>query len=207
MEQLDRKSGWDIVLLDICMPGILGTQIAGEIRRRRDKTEIVFLTTSDEYAIDAFALKAAHYLIKPFSQCQFDEAMDRAMSGFSAGLPKTIVIRSENGELHNLEMGEILYIESQDHGLTVYTRTQAFSEARRSIARLFEALETLSSGQFIIPYKGYIVNQKAILTIERENIVLKNGVRIPIPKRGYKELQNQYLDYVFESNRRGGTGK
>ena len=45
----------DIVLPDICMPGISGTDVAREIHVRRDKTEIVFLTASDEYAADAFA--------------------------------------------------------------------------------------------------------------------------------------------------------
>lgn len=207
LEHLEQNGGCDIALLDICMPGILGTQVAKEIRRRHDKTEIVFLTTSDEYAVDAFQLKAAHYLLKPFSKAEFDEAMDRAMTCFAARKPKTIVIKSENGELHNVEIGEILYIESRDHGLTVTTKTTVFTESRRSLTRILEELEALSRGQFISPYKGYIVNQKAILTIERENIVMKNRVKIPIPKRGYKVLQDRYMDYIFEANRAGGEVK
>lgn len=202
LEALEQRGGCDIALLDICMPGILGTQLAAEIRRRHDKTEIIFLTSSDEYAVDAFALKAAHYLLKPFSQEQFDEAMDRAMARFSAGLPKNLVIKSENGELHNIDVGDILYIESQGHDVIVHTAAQTLTENRRSLARLLEELAALSPGQFLSPYKGYIVNQAAIITIQRENIILKSGVKIPIPKRGYKELQDRYLDYRFQTTLR-----
>lgn len=70
-----------MLLLDICMPGLLGTDIAREVRQRKDKTEIVFLTGSDEFAVEAFTLKAAHYLVKPFSQDEFDEALETSPQG------------------------------------------------------------------------------------------------------------------------------
>ncbi|MEG0664458.1 MAG: response regulator, partial [Clostridia bacterium] len=67
LDYIEKNGGYDIVLLDICMPGISGTAVAHEIRDRHDKTEIIFVTTSDEFAVDAFALKAVHYLIKPYT--------------------------------------------------------------------------------------------------------------------------------------------
>lgn len=201
LDHLDQSGVCDIALLDICMPGMLGTDVAREIRRRHDKTEIIFLTTSDEYAVDAFALKATHYLMKPFTQAQFDEAMDRAVARFSDRAPKQIAIRSEDGKLYNLDLDDILCIESQGHGLAVVTKERTVCECRRSLSRLLEELERLSPAQFISPYKGYIVNQKAIRTIEKDRILLKNGSRIPIPKRGYRELQNTYFDYMFGEGR------
>lgn len=83
-----EKNKFNIVLLDICMPGMLGTDVAREIRQRRDNTEIVFLTTSDEFAVDAFQVKAAHYLLKPFTQSDFDEALDRVMQNMDKYLTR-----------------------------------------------------------------------------------------------------------------------
>lgn len=206
LESLEKTGGCDIALLDICMPGILGTEVAKEIRKRRDKTEIIFLTTSDEYAIDAFALKATHYLMKPFTQQQFDEAMDRAMLRFADGLLKTIVIKPEGGGAQAVDINEILYIESRGHLLTVYTKNGSCTEGQRSLARLLEELEKQSPSQFISPYKGFIVNQKAIKTIEKEQIILRSGHRIPIPKRGFRELQNNYFDYMFPQNCKESEG-
>ncbi|MCI2058079.1 MAG: LytTR family DNA-binding domain-containing protein [Oscillibacter sp.] len=202
LERLDKTGGCDIALLDVCMPGLLGTDVAREIRKRRDRTEIIFLTTSNEYAVDAFALKAAHYLLKPFTQAQFDEAMDRAVSLFLDGAPVSIAVRAESGELYNVDIDDIFYIESADRSLTVYTRQQTICESRRSIARLLESLDALSPGQFISPYKGYIVNQKAIRAIEKDKIVLKTKQELPIPRRGYRELQDTYFNYMFTE---GGT--
>ena len=93
LDSLKSTGGFDILLLDICMPGINGTEVAREIRKRQDKCEIVFLTTSDEFAVDAFALKAAHYLLKPFTQELFDEAMDRALARFKNGEVKKIILK------------------------------------------------------------------------------------------------------------------
>ena len=178
------------------MPGILGTEVAKEIRRRHDKTELIFLTTSDEYAVDAFRLKAAHYLLKPFTQTQLDEAMDRAIKSFT-GAARRVCIRADSGELYNLELDDLFYVESQGHSLTVYARGQTLSESRRSLSRLQEELCRLSPGQFISPYKGYLVNLKAVTSITRERITLRCGATIPIPRREYKALQDQYMDYIF----------
>lgn len=197
LESLDKTGGCDIALLDICMPGILGTDVARSIRARCDKTEIIFLTASDEYAIDAFVLKAAHYLLKPFTKEQFDEAMDRAMLPFADGSIKNIAVKWEGGGTHFVDINEILYIESQGHLLTIYTKTGPYTEGQRSLGRFMEELERLSPRQFIAPYKGYIVNQKAIQSIQRDGIVLRSGHRIPIPKRGFRNLESAYFDYIF----------
>ena len=197
LENIEKSGGFDIVLLDICMPGLLGTDVAREIRARRDQTEIIFLTTSDEYAVDAFSLKAAHYLLKPFSQADFDEAMSRATARFAGGGAKTLVVKPEGGGAVMVDIGDITYIESRGHTLTVYTKSGAVTEGRRSLGRFFEELTALSPGQFIAPYKGYIVNQKAITAIRPEEIILRGGEKIPIPKRGFRELQNAYFDYIF----------
>lgn len=203
LENLAQTGGWDIVLLDICMPGILGTDVAREIRQRRDKTEIVFLTASDEYAVDAFALKAAHYLMKPFTQAQFDEAMGRATARFENGRVKNLVVKPEGGGAQMVDIGDILYIESRRHVLTVHTKTGDLTEGRRSLSRMLEELEALSPGQFIMPYKGYVVNQRAVTAIEPEQLLLRGGARVPIPRRSYREIQNRYFDYLFPKN--GGT--
>ncbi|MDD4849911.1 MAG: LytTR family DNA-binding domain-containing protein [Gemmiger sp.] len=197
LEQLDKTGSYDIVLLDVCMPGLLGTEVAEEIRARHSNTEIVFLSSSREYAVDAFALKAAHYLLKPFDSTQFAEAMDRAMARFAADAAKCLAIKPEGGGAQSVDIEQIDYIESWGHQLSVHTKKGLLTEGQRSLARLLEELEALSPGQFIMPYKGFIVNHKSIRAIEPTQIVLQCGVTIPIPKRGYRSLQNAHFDYMF----------
>ena len=72
-----------VALLDIYMPDMKGTELAQHIRAQCACAQIVFLTSSSECAVEAFALNAAHYLVKPFGQAEFEEAMNRALAPFA----------------------------------------------------------------------------------------------------------------------------
>lgn len=81
MDEMNRSGMPDIALLDICMPSIIGTEIAREIRNKseKDATDIVFLTTSSEFAVEAFALHANDYLKKPYTERRLTDMLDRIM--------------------------------------------------------------------------------------------------------------------------------
>lgn len=213
-----------IALLDICMPDILGTEIAADIRKRMPDTQIIFLTTSDEYAVDAFALHAAHYLIKPYTEEQFTEAMDRALAGYYAakapgltqdGAPdlpdlsgtapgQTLTIQntllpicSIGGSIGSIDINDILFIESHGHTLTLHCICQELTETRKTLAGMIDELNVRAPGQFVSPYKGYIVNQKAIRTIENDRIILRDDSYVPLPRRGISKIKDAYFDFMF----------
>lgn len=193
----EKTGGYDILLLDICMPGILGTDIAKEIRKKKGKSEIIFLTNSTEYAVEAFALKVAHYLVKPFTVEQFTEALDRAMEKFKSNQIKNINIKMRNGDLMFVELNEIIYAESFRHSQIVYLKSGESIEARQTLSQLLSLFNETSKGQFICPYKGFIVNQKSIRGIESDKIILKNDKEIPIVKRNFAAIKQQYFSFMF----------
>lgn len=197
LENLDKTGGFDILVLDVCMPGIDGTRVAAEIRRRKDKSEIIFLTASDEFAVDAFALKAAHYLVKPFTQAQISEALDRAMVHFAAGQAPTVALKLTGGGTRALELNEILWIESRNHTQTVFLKDGDSEEARESLSQLLSALEELSPGQFVSPCKGYLVNQKAIRTVAPKEIIMRSGQTVPLARGTFREFSDRYFAYMF----------
>lgn len=70
----------DIALLDICMPGILGTEIVRKIRdKNEDSTDFIFLTTSSDFAVEAFALHVNDYLTKPYTKERLTDTLDRVI--------------------------------------------------------------------------------------------------------------------------------
>lgn len=198
LDHLEKGGQCDIALLDICMPGIDGIQIARQLRECRDKTEIVFLTTSREFGVEAFAVKAAHYIIKPFAQSEMDEALSRAMKPFSVREPKKIVLQGESGILRIIEADKILYAENFRHHRAVYTADEELKETRRTLTVLAEELNQLCPGLFIQPYRGYVVNQNAIRAVTKEGILLQNGARIPIKGGDFRKVRDAYVEWAFQ---------
>lgn len=198
LEAWSKNGCYDILLLDICMPGILGTEVAKEIRARKENTEIIFLTTSSEFAVEAFTLKAAHYIVKPFSQAQFDEAMNRAVEKHKNKKVKNISLKLRSGEARLLDINEIIYVESFSHSQHIHLKTGEQIETRQTLSELLSLLREHAKEQFISPYKGYIVNQKGITSIQPGKVILKSGVQLPLVKRNFKEIKDGYFAFMFD---------
>lgn len=202
LESLDQNGGYDILILDIFMPGINGTEVAKEIRKRKDKTEIVFLTTSDDFAVMAFSLKATHYLVKPFTQSEFDEAMNRAVASFAKNNVLRLSFKLTGGSVKTVDIDDILYIENYKHEQQVQLKDGDVLSIREALNSLQEQLDKLSPHQFLTPYKGYIVNLKAVYSIEPDCMKLHGNKSIPIARRSFRELTDKYFAYTF-----GGKGQ
>ena len=177
-----------------------GTEVAKEIRKRRDKTEIVFLTSSDDFAVSAFSLKAAHYLVKPFTQSEFDEAMDRAVSFFRKSNVLKLSFKLTGGGVKTVDIDDILYIESYKHEQQIQLNNGDALSIREALNSLQEQLDELSPHQFLSPYKGYIVNLKAVHSIEPDCMKLHGNKSVPIARRSFRELTDKYFAYAFGGN-------
>ena len=79
IDTLEKGMIYDIYLLDIYMPGMTGMSVATELRNRKVKSPIIFLTSSVDHALEAFGVDATHYLLKPYSKDSFYVGMKKAM--------------------------------------------------------------------------------------------------------------------------------
>jgi len=162
VDAFEKEGNFDIVLL--------GTDIAAEMRKQKSRAEIVFLSTSEEFAVEAFAVRAAHYLVKPFTQKEFDQVMDRVMESIRQRHSGKMIFRLVGGGILVEEVNAILYVESNGHIQKVYTADHSLLETRQSLASLLDTLDAIAPGQFVSPGKSYIVNQSAIRVIKSDYI-------------------------------------
>ena len=133
----------DLVFLDIQMPRLSGLEVLELTRRDHG---VIFTTAFDQYALKAFDLRAIDYLLKPFAQTRFDEALARArtlLGQTSTGLKELatqpggklerLLIRDRN-QVHVLALDTVACIEAQDDYICIhsqgksYLKTQALSE-------------------------------------------------------------------------------
>lgn len=187
---VEKEKTYDIALMDICMPGILGTDAAGEMLAKSPDTNVIFLTTSDEYAVAAFAMNATHYLLKPFTQEQFDAAFDRAVQKLEACnfLPLACV-----DGMYRVRVNEIVSIEAQSHYLLLNLSTGEILRLRMKLSQMFEELQKFP--EFIRIGASYIVNLAFVRKISSGIMEMQNGVKIPVPRRSNEEVKKAYMDF------------
>ena len=192
---IEEGNQCDVAILDICIPDMLGTDLAKEVRRLSPRTSIIFLSVSRDYAVEAFALGAVHYVLKPFSDSEFFEAMDRALVRNEK--EKKLLLSLGNGIVESVDISTISYIESVAYRREVHTDTAVYEETRQTLHSLHERLEELSPGQFIQPYRGYIVNQDAIRTIMPDKIILHDGTAIIIKRGDFRRIRENFFSWTF----------
>ncbi|MEG0324144.1 MAG: LytTR family transcriptional regulator DNA-binding domain-containing protein, partial [Raoultibacter sp.] len=158
------------------------------------------LTASDEFAVEAFALKAAHYLVKPFSHDEFDEALSTALGRLAARGTKRITLKTRGGNVVSTDAAQIAYIENSSHSQHIHTTSGECIEARQTLNEVLLMLEKAAPGQFFSPYKGYVVNIDCIGTIEKTQVVLRDKTVIPATPANTRALKDRYFDRVFSSD-------
>ena len=84
----------DLALLDIDMPGMNGLELAAAIKQRRPDTAIIFLTGYSEYAVEAFAVRASGYLMKPVTRERLEKDVAYALSGKRGTPAGHVVVRT-----------------------------------------------------------------------------------------------------------------
>lgn len=190
LNAVEKGNGYDIAFLDIFMPGVLGTDIAEEMLSKSPDMGIIFLTISDEYAVEAFAMNATHYLLKPFSQEQFDTAMDRAVNKV---VDCDVISLSCVDGVYRIRMREIIFIESQGHYLRLRLSSGEILRLRKKIFQMFEEIKKHS--EFIRVGASYIVNLSFVRKISFHSIYMYNEEKIPIPRRSSKNVHKAYMDF------------
>ncbi|MCM2534100.1 response regulator [Neobacillus pocheonensis] len=118
----------DLMFLDIQLPDLTGLQVAELLNEFDFSIQIVFLTAYDHFAIEAFKLRAFHYLLKPYDLEDLIEVFDTYLDMLKENQLKTgqtknkLAIETENGITY-LSPKEIYFIEKQGREVIIHTKT------------------------------------------------------------------------------------
>ena len=186
----EKKYNPDLLLLDIFMSGKTGVEAAEELRRQQCGTFIVFLTTSKEYALEAYGVDALQYLVKPLDRERFFHAMEIVFQQMKKA-EEQIVMKVAGGGIRQMKPDEIICCESQK---MLYLETEE-CRVRMTAKELWEMLEHFT--QFRRCGRSYILNLNHVISVEKEEILMDNECRIFIPRNVSAEFKKVYFSYFF----------
>lgn len=189
---LDEKP--DLLFLDIQMPGLTGMQILERLSSagNNGKPCVVITSAYDQYAIDSFSYDVTDYLLKPYTLERLGIAIQKATKRLhlqeleNKVSASTLTVRYD-GKSEIVPTSEIIGLEA----LKDYVRiTLASGRKLTTLATMSNLMEQLPEHDFARIHRSYIVNLKAITTINSQSVILSDGSEMPIGKT-YKKLLKQ----------------
>ena len=192
ISRFEQGESFDLLFLDIVFQDTTGIQTARRLRSFRTDTDIIFLSSSSDYALEIFDVSPLHYLIKLPKLEKLDEALDRF---FDKHVDQSFYIKSREGILA-LPVSDILFFEIYGHDLSVHLTS---GENHTFSGTLKKIEDNLPGSTFIRAHKSYLVNMAHIVKIVRYEITLTNGNSIPISKKNYLSIMSAFVDYSTRS--------
>ncbi|MBS6824669.1 MAG: response regulator transcription factor [Firmicutes bacterium] len=153
---------YDIYLLDVVMPGLNGIELAKEIRSSDKAADIIFLTSSPEFAVESYTVKASNYLVKPVSRDRLVEALDDIMRTRTEDRDSCLVLKSSVG-VHKVHISEIIYIEASNRKVIYYLRNTSQITCVEKFASVCDQL--LQHPEFLLAHRSFLVNMNYIRRI------------------------------------------
>lgn len=181
---------FDLILLDIEMPGSTGMEIAEKIKPYLPQVKIIFITSHIEYAIDAFELSIFRYVPKDDTARRLPAAITDAVKLIVLEEGKTYTIQT-NSRLEKIPCRDILYIERDGKNAAI-TTSGGCSKVRKSLQQVYEELGT---EEFIFIDRGIIVNLIHVMQIRNGMAVLKNGTSLPVSRSHLQDVKEQICRY------------
>ena len=187
------KEPFTLYLLDVMMPGTNGMAAAREIRSFDDAAEIVFLTSSPDFAYESYGVRALDYLLKPIRAEMLFAILDRL--SLREQKPMEGLTLKCGAALIRIPFSQLVYVEVNGKhlyfNLTDGTQREVFGTMNEYAPVL------LSRPEFLRTHRSYIVNIYQIAELSPAGIRTFSGKLLPVSRRLYPQLQKDYLKLLF----------
>ncbi len=186
------KPVYDIVFMDIDMPGMDGLKAAQRLREVDNQVALIFVTNLAKYAINGYEVRAIDFIVKPIQYTKFEFKLKRAIQMLPKEDTEVLPLKSEKGLVY-IEVKDIYYVEVLGHELTYHTKKGKFT-MRGSLKQL----ETeLKAPMFYTCNKCYIVNLAYVESIQG-NVAVIAGDELTISrakKKGFGEALTDFYNF------------
>ncbi len=197
-EKIKNQELSDIYILDIIMSNATGIDLGREIRKRSSQNTIIYITSSDDFALEAFNVHAGRYLLKPLLESHFFEAMDYSVSFTKSVRDPVYLVKTKDG-LQSVRYSKIEYIENSSRLLYIHKTDGEIITSifiRQSFENELEQL--LDYNCFLQVHKSFLINLNHVEKLSGSNIIMKNGAVIPVSRKNTVKVKRQFLLFLAE---------
>lgn len=195
-----RQERFTLYLLDVIMPGMDGLECAREIRRFDNVAEIVFLSTSPDFAYESYGVQALNYLLKPVEREKLFALLERLC--LREQTPMEALTLKTGTTIIRVPYDQISYLEVIGKHVYFHLTDKTVREVVGAL-REYESL-LLPRPEFMRVHRSYIVNMFQVEELSPTGLHTFQGENLPVSRLLYPQLQRDYMSLLFEQ--RGTMG-
>lgn len=196
LAKVRRGTRFELYLLDMMMPEMDGIELAAAIRRQDRTALFCYLTSSPDYALRAYQVKARAYLLKPIARAELYAALDEMVAGMQVEAAARLPVHTKTG-VQAVPFAEIVCIEHYKHRLycRLIDKTVLESVTLRKPLDVIAA-PLFADGRFLKISASHVINMQYVVAVRSGFFELADGEILPVT-RAYADAKRRYLDYVL----------
>lgn len=184
------SSDYDLVFLDVEMPGLNGIETAKEMRKMDPNVVLIFITNMAQYALSGYEVQALDFVIKPVAYADFSMKLQKAIRYVKRNEEHKITLATSDGMVH-LMISDIFYIEVMRHYLVYHTSSGDYTV--RGVMKVTE--KDFEQYHFVRSNHSYLVNLKYVEAISG-NCLRVAGTELLISRNKKNEFMEAFARYV-----------
>ena len=195
------RDAFHLIFMDIQMGAdkINGIQTAERLREIDPKVLMVFLTTSPEYAFDAFPIHPFDYLIKPYKRGALNRILSEMLRILSEEDPE-ITVRIARAD-YQIPLGNIISVLSQGHSVEIRVTEGEPLRSNTNFSQIEADLK--KDPRFLTCNRGVLVNMDHVLALTDNTIQMSDGGSYPLRTKGRAELMTAFSQYQITRMKKG----
>jgi DNA-binding LytR/AlgR family response regulator len=181
----------DLLICDIEMPEMSGLQF---VKSLRITPMVIFVSAHRDYALDCYEVSPVDFLLKPLDLNRFLKSIEKVRLRY---LNQNEMVEIEpyffiRENLNNVQIPykDVIYMKAQENFLQIVTSTKSFLP----ILSISKMEEQIKGDRFLRVHRSFLVNRSEISLIGKNEIMLSNGLSIPIGDQYRTQINRKHLD-------------
>lgn len=182
---------FDLIFMDYQMSSINGIDTVDKLRKRNDKTAVIFISSYRDVVFSSLRVQTHRFLVKPLDPEELYEALDSFMDKYNSEA-YVLAYDEENDSMKRISECDIVYAEADN----TYSRIFTLNDCYLYKSNLSELTRSIRADFFYRAHRSYLVNMNFIENYSRSEIVFENGERARLTKTKHLDFQRKYMAFL-----------
>ena len=197
LARAEKAGGFDLYVLDILMPELSGIDTGRRLRALGEGGEIIYLTSSNDFAADSYDVQAFFYLLKPVKKEKLFQVLDGAVKKLNRRRSSAIVVATADGPRRVL-LEQIRYVERVGRRMRYYCTDGTVDSQTIRLSFREAAASLLADRRFCLCGASFVLNFQHVTGVNGQVALLDNGQTVMLPRTAAAEFKKAWGNYWLE---------